>query len=113
MNTVEILTRARAYVERGFCHNTWAKDKDGTVVMPESRDAVCWCIGGAVHAVIRKDDLCREDKDSALKALLSAKGHADKGAQTSIVITRLNDSMSQQEALEWIDAAVESLKVAA
>ena len=113
MNTVEILTRARAYVERGFCHNAWAKDKNGKTVMPDSKNADLWSLGGAVQAVVRANDLFREDKDRAFEALLSARGSEDLGTLNAIVITHLNDSMSQKDALEWIDAAVESLKVAA
>ena len=113
MNTVEILTRARSYIAKGFCRGDWAQDKHGRAVMPDSQEAVCWCIEGAMEAVVRQSDLPREGWNKALATLLRVKGHEDQGDWNTISITALNDRMSKRTVLQWIDDAVESLKVAA
>ena len=107
---IEILKRAREYVAKGFCRGDWAQDRHGRAVMPDSQEAVCWCIEGAMEAAARQSDLPREGWNKAIVALLRAKGHEDKWDWYAISITDLNDRMSKRAVLQWIDDAVGVLK---
>ena len=50
MTTLTKLRAARALIERGWTQEYFAKDKDGLWILPNSTDAVCWCITGAFLA---------------------------------------------------------------
>ena len=123
MNTVDVLTGARNFIQRGFCTGVWAKDRNGNSVLAHDRTATCWCVYGAIQAAIyegldcRKSDYERavdEGRLLAVQALLKARNvDADGYYGAMHTVQRMSDEMTQKEALEWIDAAVESLKVAA
>jgi hypothetical protein len=48
--TTALLVRARGFLERGWCRNTFALDTAGNDVSPESSQAVMWCANGALRA---------------------------------------------------------------
>ena len=45
----QVLERAAARCERGWCRGVDALDKAGQSVPPESMSATRWCVYGAVH----------------------------------------------------------------
>lgn len=49
-STREILTTARALIERGWTQATCARNSHGSTVPPGSADASCWCVYGALYA---------------------------------------------------------------
>ena len=47
MTPREVLLKAAALVERGWCQGEMARDRVGNKVAPISEAAVCWCALGA------------------------------------------------------------------
>ena len=72
--TAETLRAARALIDapekwtRGF----YARDTHGVLVYPTSRDAVCFCIQGALRRVVASDGFTRltEDAENAISRAL-------------------------------------------
>jgi hypothetical protein len=89
-DTTVLLARARAFLERGWCRYTLARDALGLPVDSRSMDAVSWCAIGALDAV-------GADRSSRFSALLRL-----QGAIGSKDIVRFNDA---QETVETILAA--------
>lgn len=52
MDVKEVLTKARALVEKGWVQGSYAEDAEGLHVDPCSEDAVCWCAAGAIRAAV-------------------------------------------------------------
>lgn len=48
MTTVDVLRKARGYIERGWTQGATARDGAGYSVMPCDADAVSWCASGAL-----------------------------------------------------------------
>jgi hypothetical protein len=48
--TTALLIRARGFIERGWCRGAYAKDACAGLVSPGSREAVRWCMLGALQA---------------------------------------------------------------
>lgn len=46
----KLLSKPERYTSGAF-----ARDKDGNIVPPESDEASCWCVAGAVRKVLRVD----------------------------------------------------------
>jgi hypothetical protein len=82
-----LLARARAFLERGWCRHTLARDALGLAVDSTSAEAVSWCAIGALDAV----GADRSSRFSALLRLQSAIGSKD--------IVRFNDA---QETVETV-----------
>jgi hypothetical protein len=47
---VNVLVRAKARIQRGWCQRTYARDAKGVAVFPESEQAVEWCLSGSIDA---------------------------------------------------------------
>ena len=52
MRTKEVLTNAKALIERGWTQGAFAYDTIGKVVDPTHSSACTWCIAGAVWRVV-------------------------------------------------------------
>lgn len=50
LTNIEILQRAKARIERGWCKQILAKDQDGANVEAKSLEACTWCLEGALEA---------------------------------------------------------------
>ncbi len=48
---IEVLVKAKAKLEKGWCQGTWAKDKNGKSCHPRSEYACSWCLGGSFQAI--------------------------------------------------------------
>jgi hypothetical protein len=88
--TTVLLARARAFLARGWCRYTLARDALGLPVDSTSVDAVSWCAIGALDAVGSD----RSSRFSALGRLQGVIGSKD--------IVRFNDA---QETVETVLAA--------
>ena len=114
MNTIETLTKARAYIEQGFCRDTWAKSEKGKHLMPGDPGAVCWCLDGAVQTALCKagmpDDEFMAHRERALRALLRVRGPAPENGEAPYRVHVLSDKSDQQGVLQWIDEALLVLK---
>jgi hypothetical protein len=57
MNPIaDVLRRAAARVERGWCQHKYARDAQGECRSPHDPDAVQWCMYGALHAETHIDE---------------------------------------------------------
>lgn len=66
MKTSEVLKRAKAKIEQGWCQRYPAVSKESHHVPAESKDAVKWCALGAIDAVsftFRQHDRARRYLD--------------------------------------------------
>jgi hypothetical protein len=54
MNTLEILTAARAKIadEKNWCQEAFARDNDYDATRPKNPEACSWCSKGAIFAVV-------------------------------------------------------------
>ena len=104
----QILHEARKFVEQGWTTLVAARNSDGKMVHPESMDAVCWCVTGAIDRAIYEHD----------GFMSNGRGvHAARILMEKAIPVRLpewkswfcyNDLLeTKEEALEWIDQAVE------
>lgn len=61
MDTVkDVLIRARALIEQGWVQGHYALAADGREVYPGNKEAVCWCMYGALNAADPKRSLKSE-----------------------------------------------------
>ena len=109
MDTIEILKQARDYIAKGFCRGAYARDGDGSSVFPYAPDAACWCLDGAVQAVLDNSEreCFHEGRAAALKALLRVRRRHAADGDDAHTVQRISDASDQQSALEWIDAAIQ------
>lgn len=56
MSQIEQLTAARALIAKGWAQGAQARDQHGNHTEPRDRNAVCWCVYGALQAVLAHDD---------------------------------------------------------
>lgn len=47
---LDVLKKARSYVERGWISRAMARDSAGELVHPCDPYATCWCLSGAIRA---------------------------------------------------------------
>ena len=52
MTTKDVLTQARALIEKGWTQDALARDAEGQDVYPKNSDACQWCATGAIWAVV-------------------------------------------------------------
>lgn len=52
MNRNDAITKAQDLLRKGWCKETYARDKEGREVDPEDAEACRWCAGGAVYRVV-------------------------------------------------------------
>lgn len=111
MNLKEVLVKARARVEHGWTRGCHAKNASGNSVSPSARDAVCWCLEGAVIAE-RSSSFTYEDFRLAMDALAEQIPAVSRvpGSTSGQNVVRYNDVIlkSRQEALAWLDKAIEA-----
>lgn len=126
--STEILTAARARVERGWCKGTMACTSEGAPVPPSSQHAACYCAVGALMSAAGWDG---EDEpierpapdafDSALCDLCAALPDWDARPWVSRLMTSLsrrrvlaqaNDSdlTAWETVLAWYDTAIEAAR---
>lgn len=56
MNAAAIFERAADLCERGWTQGALARDASGNECPPGSKDAVCWCLEGAIEAAAGRAD---------------------------------------------------------
>jgi hypothetical protein len=95
--TIEVLRRARGYVEQGWTQGALARDAHGAIALTGGRNATCWCCHGALDRAERHSD---EVRMAAATALRSAIGTPN--------VSRWNDApgRTQAEALAAFDRAI-------
>ncbi len=91
--TAEILRRAAARVERGWCRGAYARDARGNPVADGSEPARSWCALGAIHA------------ETPIAAQLAVRNAAVAALRRAV------HSIPGQVA-EWNDAAPDAATVA-
>lgn len=107
MTVHDTLTRARALIAQPetWTQNAYARDSDGTPIVSNSPDAVCWCLTGAIYRVITPGSyLGNPDYLAATDALSDAlPAHV-----TSEDLTVWNDTprRTHQQILNLLDRAI-------
>lgn len=128
---MRLLSEVKGYLESVreliSCPEHWtqgamARDNDGRDVDHVSRDAVCWCLGGAINKVY--DDLHRDrelyvymtGRHDAINVKLTRMKVNQKLSQLSSYglgaaypwasVTHFNDTHSHGEVLELLDQAI-------
>lgn len=105
MSTLDVLVRARALVERGWCTGVEARDEHGNQCdESDSPSAVSWCMIGAVYRGARKED------DIAL----ARKAARCLTATVGGLLDQWNDApgRTQSEVLAAFDRAIEAARPA-
>jgi len=106
MSTRDLLIAARARIEKPehWTQGCYARASDGSEVLPESPNAVCWCALGAIRVVLggHFDPLGPFDK--AEYALM---GVLPDGA-SSPYVSDYNDNRSHRSVLRLYDKAIDA-----
>jgi len=68
----DLLIRARGFIERGWCRDTYARDANGNPVDPCDKCAVSWSLTGAIRAAGGAPDI--ETAQQVRKCLMDAVG---------------------------------------
>lgn len=97
--TVEVLRKAKTFIEKGWCKNYLALDSKGNEVLATSSDAVKWCAIGALEAVTRDNTEAWVALDRALP----------QNRPTGGVIGYNNAARSKHQVLRLFDRAIEML----
>ena len=106
MTTIEILTKARTFIEKGWIQHSFAKDEFGRPVPVNSNLAVGWCAVGACHAAKG----ISEHEESALENSGYLKLRDSLGLQRGESISHWNDGAERTQAvvLAAFDKAIAS-----
>ena len=93
---IEVLSEARKLLERGWTQCTYARDLDGNGVEPRDRNAVAWCIRGALCKA--RDRWFGDQAERRLQQMVGGAG----------LITNWNDTAkrTQAEVLALLDQAI-------
>lgn len=117
--TVNLLTQARAVIERGWCQGSFARDAQGQPIEATDPLAETFCIRGATRVIAPNDDDVRARAHRHLEDVIIALTDGDcrynprgSGAYLYMVlydsIASYNDdtSRTQAEILAVFDAAI-------
>lgn len=104
-NTIDILKRARALVERGWCQGTYSRDERGVASLSKSQDC-SWCSVGAL------DTAAGSDSDKYLAAYDELATAITPGGDVGVVKWNDAPGRTQAEVLAMFDRAIASLEAA-
>jgi hypothetical protein len=92
------LREARALIQKGWTQHTCARNERGERVSPDSDEATCWCMAGAV---LRTSDNCA-DEQLLMRALATVTGSREG------YVADFNDKKgrTQAEVLAAFDKAI-------
>ncbi len=106
----EDLQTLRGLLARGWTQGTMARDELGRGVVPQSRNAVCWCLLGgmdrATWGIGPEFDERHAAVCEAIRAVLPATG---EGAG-SILYFNENEKTTQRDVLELVDRAINKVE---
>ena len=100
MTITEHLRAARAFVERGWCQNAFARQENGDPAVPRSKKACQWCVMGALIAAM-------PGKPPA-GLMVSCDALFRKAARTSLSIHKWQDKKGRkkEQVLRVFDKAI-------
>lgn len=105
----DALTEARKKIAQGWTRGTKADDQSGRRVPPTHPDAVCWCMSGALEAVIDDPHVMKYARFRLIETKPSPPPDfvCPQGA-TVVSVEAINDwyLKDQADALAWIDRAI-------
>lgn len=100
MTPLEILILARAKVEQGWMQGIGALNADGVPIGAREPGACCWCVFGAIEAVIAPNDPEEAEAESFLREALPPK--------FDTLISKFNDDTetTRRDVLALFDRAI-------
>ncbi len=101
--TVNLLTQARAVIERGWCQGCFARDAQGQPIESTDPLAETFCIRGATRVIAPNDDDVRARAHRHLEDVIIA---LTDGDCDSIASYNDDTSRTQAEILAVFDAAI-------
>lgn len=103
VESVNLLTKARAVIERGWCQGAFARDAQGQPVAPTDPLAETFCIRGATRVIEPTNDDLRLVAHSYLEDVIKARTYR---VYSSLASYNDYPSRTQAEVLAVFDAAI-------
>jgi hypothetical protein len=106
--TIEMLRKARGFLERGWAQGSFAVDAEGEKVVPGDDSACAWCVQGSLLAASNWKASAETELITTVLLEYSRKGRSPESAS----IVKWNDTpgRTKEEVLTLFDKTIERLE---